>query len=76
MMFPKLFISLYGKREKNGENKVDKQAEDKKDSWDVTSYEELEDIRKKLLDGQPIRDEEIKRAIKLFGKSEMEEENV
>lgn len=34
---------------------------------------ELEDIRKKLLDGQPIRDEEIKRAIKLVMKSEMEE---
>lgn len=33
-----------GKSEKNGENKVDKQAEDKMDSWDVTSYEELEDI--------------------------------
>ena len=36
----------------------------------------LAQLQKKLMLGQPVREEEIKRAIKLFGKSEMEEENV
>lgn len=38
--------------------------------------EELAAIQKKLMQGQPVRNEEIKRAIKLVGKNEMEEENV
>lgn len=33
-------------------------------------------LQSKLLEGQPVRDEEIKRALKLVVKNEMEEENV